>query len=206
MTRTIYFADKSLRFTDDAAAAADCRLAPDAGISRTKILKIFDTCNDIAVVCADAAAAERAFAAFAAEFTAVTAAGGAVVDAAGRCLMIYRNGRWDLPKGHWEPGETIERCAEREVAEETGVGAEIVRPLCETLHAYYFPQTARWELKRTCWFAMRPLADAALVPQTEEGITRAEWVGAAALPGCLSATFPTIRRVFRALESSRGER
>ena len=37
--------------------------------------------------------------------------------------------QWVLPKGHIEPGETAGRCAVREVREETGVWARIVRPL-----------------------------------------------------------------------------
>ena len=54
----------------------------------------------------------------------------------GEYLMIHRNGRWDLPKGHVEPGESTAECAVREFAEETGaVGAEVVRFLCRTLHA-----------------------------------------------------------------------
>ncbi len=196
MTRTLYFADKTLLFTTDSVAEADCLLPAD-DISRTKILKIFDTCNVIALLTADPGAA---FDAFARQFTSVTAAGGAVVDERRRTLMIRRNGRWDLPKGHWEAGETIERCALREVAEETGVEARIVRPLCVTCHAYYFPPTERWELKHTHWFEMRPVAAGTLTPQSEEGISRAEWIGQEALAEPLRTTYPTIRQVFDALK------
>lgn len=118
---------------------------------------------------------DRAFAAFAAEFTPVEAAGGVVVNDCGEWLMIHRNGRWDLPKGHLECGERIEECAAREVEEETGVAARVVRPLCETLHAYYFPKTARWELKRTHWYELHASGCAGLTPQTEEGIDSAVW-------------------------------
>ena len=112
--------------------------------------------------------------------------------------MIFRNGRWDLPKGHWEPGETIEECAVREVGEETGVrGVRIVRPLCETFHAY--PMRGRWELKRTRWFEMRFDGSCALSPQREEGIERVVWCPPSELDGRLRATFPTIRRVMACL-------
>ena len=37
----------------------------------------------------------------------VRAAGGIVADDSGRLLLILRNGRWDLPKGKVEPGETL---------------------------------------------------------------------------------------------------
>ena len=37
----------------------------------------------------------------------VEAAGGVAVDGLGRRLLICRNGRWDLPKGHREAGESL---------------------------------------------------------------------------------------------------
>jgi 8-oxo-dGTP pyrophosphatase MutT (NUDIX family) len=40
----------------------------------------------------------------------------------GEVLFIFRNGKWDLPKGGIEKGEEIEDTAMREVEEETGVG------------------------------------------------------------------------------------
>ena len=54
----------------------------------------------------------------------VRAAGGIVTDEAGRMLLIRRNGRWDLPKGKVEAGETLLQAALREVEEETGVRVE----------------------------------------------------------------------------------
>lgn len=36
---------------------------------------------------------------------------------------------WCLPKGHIESGETPEQAAVREVAEETGIAADIIQPL-----------------------------------------------------------------------------
>jgi 8-oxo-dGTP pyrophosphatase MutT (NUDIX family) len=66
---------------------------------------------------------------------ALTHAGGLVYrlrDGAVELLLVTarrRPQRWVLPKGHVEPGETPERAAVREVEEESGVAAEIVRPL-----------------------------------------------------------------------------
>ena len=51
----------------------------------------------------------------------VRAAGGIVSAPDGRMLLILRNGRWDLPKGKVEPGETLLQAALREVQEETGI-------------------------------------------------------------------------------------
>jgi mutator protein MutT len=64
-----------------------------------------------------------------------TSAGGVVLDATRANVALIgrldRRGRllWSLPKGHIEEGETPEQTAVREVAEETGIGSEVVRPL-----------------------------------------------------------------------------
>ncbi len=199
MERTVFFADKSVVFTRVAPAGGfDFLLDADREpVSRTKICKILETNNSVVVVAFDPDAAwER----FAADFTPVEAAGGIVVNAAGEWLMIRRNGRWDLPKGHIEPGETPDRCAVREISEETGVEAQIKRPLCSTLHAYWFPKTARWELKRTHWFSLRAAAGAQqLRPQEEEGIIGVEWCAPERLDECLRGAFPTIRCVAAAM-------
>lgn len=198
MIRTVYFADKAVAF---ATALPDGEwyavpVVSDGDVSRPKILKILESYNSVALISPDP---EAAFAAFAAQFTWVEAAGGVVVDAGGRWLMIRRNGRWDLPKGHLEAGESIECCAAREVEEETGVRGEVVRPLCETLHAYWFPKTERWELKRTRWFELRATGPAALQPQTEEGIEQVVWCTPAEAAEHVRDAFPTIRRVAEAL-------
>ena len=123
MDYTVYFADKAVVFTaktpgEDWYAVTP---APDGGISRAKVTKILESYNKAAVVTPDPGAA---FGAFAAEFALIEAAGGVVVNDCGQWLMIRRNGRWDLPKGHLECGERIEECAAREIEEETGVRAE----------------------------------------------------------------------------------
>ena len=198
MNRTVYFADRAVAFTAEAPGGAWYAVAAEAcgGISRAKILNFLESHNSVAVVSDDP---DRAFAAFAAEFTPVEAAGGVVVNDCGEWLMIHRNGRWDLPKGHLECGERIEACAVREIVEETGVCAEPVRPLCRTWHAYYFPKTERWELKRTHWYELRAVACGDLVPQTEEGIDRVCWCTPDEVELHLQQTFPTIRRVFARL-------
>jgi 8-oxo-dGTP pyrophosphatase MutT (NUDIX family) len=63
-------------------------------------------------------------------------AGGVVTrhDAGGgiRYLLVRprrRDDQWVLPKGHVEPGESLEETAVREVREETGVDAAVVAPL-----------------------------------------------------------------------------
>ena len=177
---TVYFADKALVFAAEAPAAG-CVVT--GGASRDKILKILESTN-----CA--------------EFTQVEAAGGVVVDDRGEALLMRRNGRWDLPKGHIEPGESPEVCAAREIAEETGIRAEVVRPLCDTWHAYWFPKTARWELKRTHWFLLRG-GEGVPTPQTEEGVEEVVWCSPARAAEYAAQAFPTVRRVFACLNGGR---
>jgi 8-oxo-dGTP diphosphatase len=56
----------------------------------------------------------------------VACVGGIVHDAAGRLLLIRRGtepgrGRWSVPGGRVEPGESLAEAVEREVREETGL-------------------------------------------------------------------------------------
>ena len=121
MDYTVYFADKAVVFTAETPGEGWYAVtpAPDGGISRAKVTKILESYNKAAVVTPDPGAA---FGAFAAEFALIEAAGGVVVNDCGQWLMIRRNGRWDLPKGHLECGERIEECAAREIEEETRRG------------------------------------------------------------------------------------
>ncbi|MEX5270253.1 NUDIX domain-containing protein [Kocuria sabuli] len=62
----------------------------------------------------------------------VQAAVAAVVcDEAGRVLLVRRvdNGKWGVPSGHVEVGETVAQAVVREVAEETGLQVEVTRQI-----------------------------------------------------------------------------
>lgn len=80
-----------------------------------------------------------------------------------------------FPKGHIEPGETPEQAALREVHEETGIEAQITRPLRET--SYHFVKDGVLVRKRVTWFLMEPIGetDPARVPRTAE-TEEAYWV------------------------------
>ncbi|MGF1926130.1 MAG: NUDIX domain-containing protein, partial [Bacteroidia bacterium] len=67
----------------------------------------------------------------------IKAAGGLVENAKREYLFIFRNKKWDLPKGKVEKGEKIKVAAVREVEEECGVKIERRgKRLCKTYHVY----------------------------------------------------------------------
>lgn len=196
MYPTLYFLDKSVTFIarTDNVAKFDTVIEASTGISRAKVIKFLDTHNHIAIISENPTAT---FDEFAKEFKFVEAAGGVVIDNEGKTLMISRRGRWDLPKGHREEGESIEQCALREVAEETGVlASEILKPICNTFHTYNVYGT--WELKCTHWFLMRGNREQT-TPQHEEGIVAAEWLSPSEVCKVLHESYPTIRKVFASL-------
>src|SRR6476646_10094607 len=49
-------------------------------------------------------------------YSPIDAAGGVVINEQDAVLMIYRRGKWDLPKGKCDEGEEIAECALREVS------------------------------------------------------------------------------------------
>ncbi|MBR2026599.1 MAG: NUDIX domain-containing protein [Alistipes sp.] len=193
MQTKIFFTDKALILTDTPVEVEGAVRLPSSELSKANVLKIFETTNSI-IVCDEAieAVKERFFG----EFKYVLAAGGVVHNERGESLMIYRNHRWDLPKGHVDGEESDEECAVREIAEETGVeGAKIVRFLCNTLHS--FDVYGVWEIKRTAWYELE--ADTTETkPQAEEGISCAKWCSEEEVAENLKATYPTIREVFAA--------
>ena len=105
----------------------------------------------------------------------VIAAGGKVLNSSKRILFIFRNGKWDLPKGKAEPNETIDKTALREVEEETGIkGLSITKPLDITYHI--FKRNNQYQIKKTYWFEMFSEYEGDLKPQLNEGITKVKWI------------------------------
>lgn len=163
----------------------------------TNLQRIFETAKSVAFVSPTEESTDRLFAQFAAQFVPVEAGGGLVSSPRGEILMIYRNGRWDLPKGKLEPGEEIAECAVREVEEECGIaGLKLGKLLTRTYHLYELH--GKWVLKRTTWYAMANDGAEELVPQTEEGITDIRWIAPDNLHSYIENTYSTIREVFAA--------
>ncbi|GAA4236555.1 NUDIX domain-containing protein [Postechiella marina] len=125
----------------------------------------------------------------------VIAGGGKVYNQNGDILFIYRNDKWDLPKGKTEKEESIETTAIREVEEETGVtGLEVVKPLEITYHI--FKRNGKYKIKITHWFEMKTNFSDALYPQEEEGITKVEWLNEAQASEALKKSYANIKSLF----------
>lgn len=123
----------------------------------------------------------------------VVAAGGVVVNDKADILFIFRNGRWDLPKGKLDLGEDPLQAALREVREETGIVHLVpVRFLANTYHAY--PLNHHLVLKETHWYEMHSNQEN-FSPQTDEGITEIRWISRSDLPQVLAHTYENIKQL-----------
>ena len=135
---------------------------------------------------------EKLWKSFKKKFPIVEAAGGLVERTDNKLLFIFRNNKWDLPKGGVEKKELIIEAAQREVTEETGVSDLIVqKQLSETFHI--FKKGKRFRLKKTYWFKMSTSYMGETVPQIEEGIKKIEWVSKEKIDEILNDAFENIR-------------
>lgn len=126
----------------------------------------------------------------------IIAGGGIVTNELGELLMIFRRGKWDLPKGKLDKGESIEECALREVEEETGVqNLQLGQLLLVTQHEYFDKWVQADVIKETHWYRMYVAGVPALVPQTEEDITAIEWTKLEEVAIRLNESYETIKQV-----------
>lgn len=89
-------------------------------------------------------------------------------------VLLLRNsrGKWVMPKGHAERGETLSEAAIREVFEETGVNARII----DTIDwiEYYFFEKDNLIKKKVLWFKMEYISGD-LIPLRKEGFVEAKF-------------------------------
>lgn len=122
----------------------------------------------------------------------VKAAGGIVRNSKGDFLFIYKNKKWDLPKGHIEVNELPHATALRELTEETGLQhVEIQRFVGSTFHCYNQHNT--WFLKETHWFDMSVSQNSVLVPDLQEGISHLEWIDCHQVEQVLHQSYRSLR-------------
>jgi 8-oxo-dGTP pyrophosphatase MutT (NUDIX family) len=139
---------------------------------------------------------------FSSMFQVIEAAGGLVENEKGEYLFIFRNGKWDLPKGKIEKGEKIKDAAIREVEEECGIrDIKISEELPVTYHTYVLKE--KNILKRTYWYKMKSAFNGKLVPQLEEGITDVLWVNANDIAPLLDNTYESIKEVLSTILPTR---
>jgi ADP-ribose pyrophosphatase YjhB (NUDIX family) len=125
----------------------------------------------------------------------IVAAGGLVYNSQKEILFIYRNKKWDLPKGKAEKGENIEETAIREVEEETHVqGLEIVKFLQTTYHI--INRNGKYKLKETHWYEMKTDFEGELIPEASEGIKKAKWKNFEKSQKALLKSYANIKLLF----------
>ncbi|WP_427873054.1 NUDIX hydrolase [Flavobacterium sp. MMS24-S5] len=123
------------------------------------------------------------------------AGGGFVYNKKGEVLFIFRNGKWDLPKGGIEKGEDIEATAMREVEEETGVNQlRITNKLQKTYHI--FKRNGKYKLKITHWFEMQSDFEGTPHGQIEEGIEKVAWLNPDQIKEALKNSYENIKLLF----------
>lgn len=127
----------------------------------------------------------------------VKAAGGLVINNDDKLLMMYRRGKWDLPKGKVEPGEKIKKAALREVTEECGIseGLTAKSELCETWHTYQ--EKGNKVLKRTTWYRMKYEGSEQPIPETGEDIEQVCWVSRDEIKPLIAGSYASIRPVLK---------
>ena len=133
--------------------------------------------------------------------TTIEAGGGVIFNEKNEILLIFRRGKWDLPKGKLDPGESIIDCALREVIEETGLqNLTLVGKLTSSLYCYREKEQLFY--KQVQWFKMRTSDQHNLTPQLEEDITELKWVNLQELDPYLENTFDTIKDVLLSAQRS----
>ena len=98
----------------------------------------------------------------------VKGAGGVVFNEKGKVLILkHKNINWVFPKGHIDNGETKIEAAIREVEEEAGVLAELLKPVVSFktnyINASNIPREITWYLMTTK--ASKPILREAIFPK-----------------------------------------
>jgi ADP-ribose pyrophosphatase YjhB (NUDIX family) len=130
-------------------------------------------------------------------FIPIQAAGGVVVST-GRILFIFRNGKWDLPKGKLDKGESTSEAALREVEEETGIkpgGIDFQLPSTWHIYTPYAGSNDQWILKETAWYQMNCNGNLTGTPQQEEGITQVRWIPGNNLEEVMNNTYENLKQI-----------
>lgn len=122
-------------------------------------------------------------------------AGGGIVEKEGKILLIYRKGKWDLPKGKLEKKEGKREGAMREVEEECNIEVKSGELITHTWHTYIL--NGKKHLKKTYWYRMECLDDRNMKPQLEESITDVRWMDQKDTRQAMVNSYRSIRHVVK---------
>lgn len=188
---TIFVGDKPIYLTTETKKEDDFKVFLLKSVDLAKVIRMLNN-TDLKAVYIIGKKEENLLKKFLKKLPNVVAGGGKVYNEKGKILFIYRNGKWDLPKGKTEKNETIEQTAIREVEEETQVkGLKIGAPLPTTYHV--FKRNGRYKIKITYWFEMYTESKDKLKPQIKEGITKVKWLGKAKTKKALENSYANIK-------------
>ena len=161
-----------------------------------EVLNILETDDAVtnAIIYADDF--QRLWSEFESLFSIIEAAGGLVINKKGQVLVIFRRGKWDLPKGKVETDEQIEDAAIREVEEECCLSnLTIVKQIYTTYHTYELEGVP--VLKESFWFLMNYDGDEEPKPQVEEGITEAIFINRTEIESLFNNTYASIKMLLK---------
>lgn len=91
-------------------------------------------------------------------------------------IKTSEEGRWQLPKGMIDPGETAEQAGLREVREEAGITCELIEPI-ETIEYWFvgsYDGPKKRYHKKVSFFLMKYLSGD--VADHDHEVTEARWV------------------------------
>ncbi|WP_299115159.1 NUDIX hydrolase [uncultured Winogradskyella sp.] len=188
---TIYVGDKPIYLTTKVDKETDFKVFLLKSVDLAKVIRMLNRTNLQAVYLVGKKE-EKLLKQFLKKLPNVIAGGGKVYNNDGKVLFIYRNDKWDLPKGKVEGKESIEETSIREVEEETGVdGLRITKPLQTTYHI--FKRRGRYRIKITYWFEMKTDYSGELIPQEKEGITKVKWLGKKKIKKAMANSYANIK-------------
>lgn len=192
----IFINDKPLIFTSSSIDDGIYASLPEHSYSSINLMTIVREVEEVhnkgaVILCENI---ELAWNEFNQHFKSIAAAGGLVYNTEGQLLLIKRLGKWDLPKGKIDAGETIEEAAIREVEEECGINQlQIIRKITTSYHSYKLH--GHRFIKVTHWFEMKSLFNGKLIPQAEESITEAVWTSVEDIKPMELDTYTSIRDI-----------
>jgi 8-oxo-dGTP pyrophosphatase MutT (NUDIX family) len=197
----VYINERLLRFVSvhDLLGSADMvlKLTGDESKSNLRVLiEAFEQNLLTETMVLQSANIDKTWKTFKSLYTVMHAAGGVVINENHQLLMIFRNGKWDLPKGKIEAGEEADAAAIREVYEECGIGMlKLSKQIVTTFHTYPYKESK--VLKKTYWFLMSTKDTATPVPQYEENILDVQWMNKTEIKKALLNSYASIARLLQ---------